>query len=155
MKGPHILYWSCTKTTFHIQFSSFQHFRLPGVSQAPGSNHWFSMKVECKTGRSKGPLISLCQIISVECPTNLNFPLLTSNQNKGSPKQPISMKPESKFVGHSTEIIRQSKIKGPLIHKYTVKHLHLCQSIDFFISIISILLCKVITVLNGVIFIEA
>ena len=24
------------------------------------------------------------------------------------------MKPESKFVGHSTEIIRQSKIKGPL-----------------------------------------
>ena len=27
----------------------------------------------------KGPLISLCRIISVECPTNLNFPLLTSN----------------------------------------------------------------------------
>ena len=40
----------------------------------------------------KGPLILLCQIIFVECPTNLNFPLLTSNQNKGSPKQPISMK---------------------------------------------------------------
>ena len=63
---------------------------------------------------SKGHLISLCRIISVECPTNLNFPLLTSNQNKGSPKQPISMKRGSKFVGHSTEIIRQSKIKGPL-----------------------------------------
>ena len=62
----------------------------------------------------KGPLISLCQIIFVECPTNLNFLLLTSNQNKGSPKQPISMKRESKFVGHSTEIIWQSKIKGPL-----------------------------------------
>ena len=62
----------------------------------------------------KGPLISLCRIISVECPTNLNFPLLTSNQNKGSPKQPISMKFGSKFVGHSTEIIGQSKIKGPL-----------------------------------------
>ena len=62
----------------------------------------------------KGPLISLCQIISVECPINLNFPLLTSNQNKGSSKQPISMKHGSEFVGHSTEIIRQSKIKGPL-----------------------------------------
>ena len=63
----------------------------------------------------KGPLISLCRIISVECPTNLSFPLLTSNQNKGSPKQPISIKCRSKFVGHSTEIIRQSKIKGPLV----------------------------------------
>ena len=62
----------------------------------------------------KGPLISLCRIISVECPTNLNFPLLTSNQNKGSRKQPISMKRGSKFVGHSTDIIWQSKIKGPL-----------------------------------------
>ena len=66
----------------------------------------------------KGPLISLCRIIYVECPTNLNFPLLTSNQNKGSPKQPISMKHRSKFVGHSTEIIRQSKIKGPLHLKF-------------------------------------
>ena len=65
----------------------------------------------------KDPLISLCQIISVECPTNLNFPLLTPNQNKGSPKQPISMKPGSKFVGHSTEIIRQSEIKGTLTGK--------------------------------------
>ena len=63
---------------------------------------------------NKGPLISLCWIISVECPKNLNFPLLTSNQNKGSPKQPISMKYGSKFVRHSTEIIQQSKIKGPL-----------------------------------------
>ena len=62
----------------------------------------------------KGPLISLCRIISEECPTNLNFPLLTSNQNKRSPKQPISMKGRSKFFGHSTEIILQSKIKGPL-----------------------------------------
>ena len=62
----------------------------------------------------KGPLILLCQIISVECLTNLNFPLLTSNQNKGRPKQPISMKRRSKFVGHSTEIISQSKIKGSL-----------------------------------------
>ena len=53
----------------------------------------------------------------MKCPTNLNFPLLTSNQNYGSPKQPISMKGRSKFVGHSTEIIWQSKIKGPLIHK--------------------------------------
>ena len=69
---------------------------------------------DVKHGYFKGPLISLCQIISVECPTNLNFPLLTSNQNKGSPKQPISMKCGSKFVGHSTEINRQSKIKGPL-----------------------------------------
>ena len=60
----------------------------------------------------KGPLILLCRIISVECPTTLNFPLLTSNQNKG--KQPISMKRGSKFVGHSTEITRQSKIKRPL-----------------------------------------
>ena len=68
----------------------------------------------------KGPLILLCQIISVECPTNLNFPLLTSNQNKGSPKQPIGMKHESKFVGHSTEIIRQSKIKEPLTKSLTV-----------------------------------
>jgi len=65
----------------------------------------------------KGPLISLCRIISVECPTNLNFPLLTSNQNKGIPKQPISMKPGSKFVGHSTEIIRQRIIKGPLVYE--------------------------------------
>ena len=62
----------------------------------------------------KGPLILFCRIISVECPINLNFPLLTSNQNKGSPKQPISMKQGSKFVGHSTEIVRQRKIKGPL-----------------------------------------
>jgi len=62
----------------------------------------------------KGPFILLCQIVSVECPTNLNFPLLTSNQNKESPKQPISMKRGSKFVEHSTEIIGQSKIKGPL-----------------------------------------
>ena len=62
----------------------------------------------------KGPLISLCWIISIKCPRNLNFPLLTSNQNKGSPKQPISMKRGSKFVGHSTDIIRQSKLKGPL-----------------------------------------
>ena len=68
----------------------------------------------------KGLLISLCRIMTVECPTNLNFPLLTSNQNKGSPKQPISMKRGSNFVGHSTEIIRQSKIKGSLnrlLHK--------------------------------------
>ena len=65
--------------------------------------------------KCKVPLILLCRIISVECPTNLNFPLLTSNQNKGSPKQPISMKRGSNFVGHSTEIIRQSKIKGPLM----------------------------------------
>ena len=69
----------------------------------------------------KGPLILLCQIISVECPTNLNFPLLTSNQNKGSPKQPISMKGGSKFVGHFTEIIRQSKIKGPLKARVEIK----------------------------------
>ena len=62
----------------------------------------------------KGPLILLCRMISVECPTNLNFLLLTCNQNKGIPKQPISMKRGSKFVGYSTEIIRQSKIKGPL-----------------------------------------
>jgi len=68
----------------------------------------------------KGALISLCQIISVECPTNLNFPLLTSNQNKESPKQPISMKHGSKFVGHSTEIIRQSKIKEPLARHFSI-----------------------------------
>ena len=47
----------------------------------------------------KGHLISLCRMIFVECLTNLNFPLLTSNQNKGSPKQPISMKHGSKFLG--------------------------------------------------------
>ena len=40
-------------------------------------------------------LILLCRINYVECPTNLNFLLLTSNQNKGSPKQPISMKHEA------------------------------------------------------------
>ena len=63
---------------------------------------------------NKGPLILLCRIISVECPTNLNFLLLTSNQNKVSPKQPISMRRGSKSVGHSSDIIQQSKIKGPL-----------------------------------------
>ena len=31
--------------------------------------------------------------------------------------------PNSKFVGHSTEIIRQSKIKGPLFRLYDPKHL--------------------------------
>ena len=72
----------------------------------------FSENLQILNG--KGPLILLCQKISVECPTNLNFPLLTSNENKGSLKQQISMKGGSKFVGHSTEIIRQSKIKGPL-----------------------------------------
>ena len=63
---------------------------------------------------SKGPLISLCRIISVECPKNLNFLLLISNQNKGCPKQPISMKHRSNFVGHSSKIIQQRKIKRPL-----------------------------------------
>ena len=48
-------------------------------------------------------------MISVECPTNLNFPLLISNQNKGSPKKPISVKHRSKFVGHSTEIMYYAK----------------------------------------------
>ena len=48
-------------------------------------------------------------------PNKFEFPAAESNENKGSPKQPISMKRGSKFVGHSTEIIRQSKIKGPLI----------------------------------------
>ena len=78
----------------------------------------FYIVIQSMETNLKGPLISLCRIISVECPTNLNFPLLISNQNKGSPKQPISMKQGSKFVGHSTEIIRQSKIKGPLLHNY-------------------------------------
>ena len=61
----------------------------------------------------KGPLILLCRIISVECTANLNSPLLTSNQSEGNHEQPISMKRGLKFVGHSTETIRQSKIKGP------------------------------------------
>ena len=55
-------------------------------------------------------------------PNKFEFPTaqVTSNQNKEqrSPKQPISMKRGSKFVGHLTEIIRQSKIKGPLIIKW-------------------------------------
>ena len=67
-----------------------------------------------KSNLHKGPLILLCRINYVECPTNLDFPLLTSNQNKGNHKQPISIKHRSKFVGHSTEIIQQSKIKRPL-----------------------------------------
>ena len=70
----------------------------------------------------KGPLISIFRIISVGCSTNLNFPLLTSNQNKESPKQPISMKRGSKFVRHSTEIIWQSKIKGPLPWQRLILH---------------------------------
>ena len=47
-------------------------------------------------------------------PNKFEFPA-ASNQNKGSPKKPISMKRGSKFIGHSTEIIRQNKIKGPLL----------------------------------------
>ena len=32
--------------------------------------------------------------------------------------------PNSKFIGHSTEIIRQSKIKGPLRdHETTILHI--------------------------------
>ena len=63
---------------------------------------------------AKGPFILLCQIISVECPTNfipcfiligcLGLPLLWLDVSSG----------KFKFVGHSTEIIQQREIKGPL-----------------------------------------
>ena len=63
----------------------------------------------------KSPLILLCRIISVECPTNfdlhfmligcLGLPLFWLDVSSGI----------FKFVGHSTKIIQQSEIKGPLL----------------------------------------
>ena len=65
----------------------------------------------------KGPFILLYWIISVECQTSfdpsfmligcLGLPLFWLDVSSG----------KFKFVGHSTEIIRQSKIKGPLRYK--------------------------------------
>ena len=37
------------------------------------------------------------------------------------PKPQKKVAPNSKFVWHSTEIIRQSKIKGPLMRKIKIK----------------------------------
>ena len=67
----------------------------------------------------------LCRIISVECPTNfdprfmligcLGLPLFWLDVSSG----------KFKFVGHSTEIIQQSEIKGPLKHtSFEWKKLH-------------------------------
>ena len=47
-------------------------------------------------------------------PNKFEFPAADIQSKQRSPKQPISMKHGSKFVGHSTEIIWQSKIKEPL-----------------------------------------
>ena len=57
----------------------------------------------------KVPLISLCRIISVECPINLNFPLLTTNQNTGRSKQPISVK---NLLGSLLKLFGKAKLKG-------------------------------------------
>ena len=55
------------------------------------------------------PLILLCRIISVECPINLNFPLLTTNQNTGRSKQPISVK---NLLGILLKLFGKAKLKG-------------------------------------------
>ena len=70
----------------------------------------------------KDPFILLCRIISVECPTKfdpcfmligcLGLPLFWLDASSG----------KFKFVGHSTEIIRQSEIKGPLSLFHSMLH---------------------------------
>ena len=47
-------------------------------------------------------------------PHKFEFPAADIQSNKGSSKQPISMKRKSEFVGHSTEIILQSKMRATL-----------------------------------------
>ena len=70
----------------------------------------------CAVSVSKGPFILLCQIISVECPTDfdLRFMLIGC---LGLPLFWLDVSSRKfKFVGHSTEIIRQSEIKRTLTY---------------------------------------
>ena len=84
------------------------------------ARHDFHLRLEAKApktrvpktdgwGTHKVPLISFCRIISVECPTNLNFPLLTTNQNTGRSKQPISVK---NLLGILLKLFGKAKLKG-------------------------------------------
>ena len=66
-------------------------------------------KINIFSFHSKVPLISLCRVISVECPINLNFPLLTTNQNTGRSKQPISVK---NLLGILLKLFGKAKLKG-------------------------------------------
>ena len=72
--------------------------------------------LECKNlSNIRGSSILLCQIISVECPTNFDqrFKLIDC---LGLPLIWLDVSSRKfKFCGHSTDIIRQSEIKGPLL----------------------------------------
>ena len=55
---------------------------------------------------------------------NVKLNQIQTRTNLGHKPQWKKVVPNSKFVGHSTEIIRQSKIKGPLqTWKYIMKEL--------------------------------
>ena len=71
-----------------------------------------------KLSTLKGPFILLCRKISVEYPTNfdLRFMLIGC---LGLPLFWLDVSSRKfKFVGHSTKIIWQSEIKGPLPYQY-------------------------------------
>ena len=64
--------------------------------------------------RFKGPFILFCRINSVECPTNFDLCFMLIGF-LGLPLFWLDVSSRKfKFVGHSTEIIWQSEIKGPL-----------------------------------------
>ena len=77
------------------------------------------------SGISKVLYFLLCQMISVECPTNFD-PGFMLIRCLGLPSfRLVVSSGKFKFVGHSTEIIRQSEIKGPLYQniRCLIKHI--------------------------------